>query len=77
MKDKQHDPHGREPFRHPATESVEVLSGGARNWFTHHTQLASIAQQYGIPDVVRWHPKNVSAAISFLPVNKHADPTAA
>ncbi|EXJ93500.1 hypothetical protein A1O1_01892 [Capronia coronata CBS 617.96] len=58
LKDKDKDPHGREPFRHPAIESVECLIGGAHEWFTHHKQLASIATQYGLPEVIRWHPKD-------------------
>jgi large subunit ribosomal protein L15 len=49
----------RQPFRHPATESVEVLLGGAHNWFTSPKQLASLAEQYGLPAVVRWHPRDV------------------
>lgn len=53
------DPSGREPFRHPATEAAECLLGGAHAWFTHHKGLASLAEQYGLPEVVRWHPKDV------------------
>lgn len=52
--------HGRAPFSHPATDAIEVLSGGARHWFTHHKQLSTIAQRNGFHDVVRWHPKYVS-----------------
>ncbi|EHY55208.1 Large ribosomal subunit protein mL57 [Exophiala dermatitidis] len=58
LKDKDKDPHGREPFRHPAIESAECLVGGAHEWFTHHKQLANIATQYGLPEVIRWHPKD-------------------
>ncbi|KIX09720.1 uncharacterized protein Z518_00801 [Rhinocladiella mackenziei CBS 650.93] len=58
LKDKDRDPHGRQPFRHPATESVECLLGGAHDWFVHHKQLANLAGQYGLPEVVRWHPKD-------------------
>ncbi|EXJ60721.1 hypothetical protein A1O7_04874 [Cladophialophora yegresii CBS 114405] len=52
------DPHGREPFRHPAIESVECLLGSAHHWFTSHKQLANLAEQYGLPEVVRWHPRD-------------------
>ncbi|KAK5056668.1 hypothetical protein LTR84_012200 [Exophiala bonariae] len=61
--------HGREPFSHPATDAIEVLSGGARHWFTHHKQLSTIAQRNGFPEVVRWHPKyqdNLEASGSDL-----------
>jgi len=51
------DPHGRQPFQHPALEGIECLNGGARDYFTHHKQLSVLAQQYGIQDVVRWVPK--------------------
>ena len=53
------DPHGRDPFRHPAIESVECLLGSSHHWFTNHRQLATLAEQYGLPDVVRWHPRDV------------------
>ncbi|KAJ9617207.1 hypothetical protein H2200_000928 [Cladophialophora chaetospira] len=58
MKIEDLDPHGREPFRHPATESIECLLGGAHHWFTSHKQLANLAEQYGLPEVVRWHPRD-------------------
>ncbi|KAK5043680.1 hypothetical protein LTR13_000034 [Exophiala sideris] len=58
LKGKDQDPHGRVPFRHPAIESVECLLGGAHEWFTNHKQLSNLATQYGLPEVVRWHPKN-------------------
>ncbi|EXJ91802.1 hypothetical protein A1O3_00352 [Capronia epimyces CBS 606.96] len=58
LKDKEKDPHGREPFRHPAIESAECLLGGAHEWFTNHKQLANLAIQYGLPEVIRWHPKD-------------------
>jgi large subunit ribosomal protein L15 len=57
------DPYGREPFEHPATKAVECLRSGARTWFTHHKQISNLSAQYGIPDVVRWVPKNVRISI--------------
>lgn len=56
----QKDPHGREPFQHPATEGIEVLNGGARAHLLHHSRIASVAQRYGLQDVVRWNPRKVS-----------------
>jgi len=58
LKGRDKDPHGREPFRHPAIESVECLLGGAHEWYTHHKQLSNLATQYGLPEVVRWYPKD-------------------
>ncbi|KIW92484.1 uncharacterized protein Z519_06331 [Cladophialophora bantiana CBS 173.52] len=57
-KSKELDPYGRQPFGHPATESVECLLGGAHHWFTSHKQLSTLAEQYGLPEVVRWHPRD-------------------
>ncbi len=54
------DPHDRKPFRHPAIEAVECLSGGAHDYFTHHKAISNLATQYGLPEVVRWHPRFVS-----------------
>jgi large subunit ribosomal protein L15 len=54
------DPFGRKPFEHPSTDGVEVLTKGAREWLLFHRQMAKVAVKYGIPDVMRWTPKNVS-----------------
>jgi large subunit ribosomal protein L15 len=53
------DPHGREPFQHPATEGIEVLNGGARAHLLHHKQISTLSQQYGLHNVVRWNPRKV------------------
>jgi large subunit ribosomal protein L15 len=53
------DPFGRQPFEHPALEQIECLNGGARDVYTHHKQLSTLAQRYGLQDVVRWVPKKV------------------
>lgn len=60
LKEEQHDPLGREHFKHPATNAVEVIAGGSRKHYTHYKYLANVATQHGIPDVVRWHPRMVS-----------------
>lgn len=65
LKGKDQDTHGREPFRHPAIETVECLLGGAHQYFTHHKALSNLATQYGLPEVVRWHPKNVSTVCAW------------
>ena len=59
LKDNE-DSYGRQPFQHPAINAVDVLSGGARTYFTHHRQMSNIATKYGISEIVRWLPKNVS-----------------
>ncbi|KEF54924.1 uncharacterized protein A1O9_09367 [Exophiala aquamarina CBS 119918] len=55
----KNDPHGlgRIPYSNPATDGVEVLAGGARNWFAHHKNISKIAIQYGFHEVVRWVPR--------------------
>lgn len=54
------DEHGRQPFYHPATQNVEVLNGGTKAFFLHHKQMSSVGARYGLPEVVRWQPKDVS-----------------
>ncbi|KIX07456.1 uncharacterized protein Z518_02109 [Rhinocladiella mackenziei CBS 650.93] len=66
------EPWGHQPFRHPATEAVEGLLGGVHQYFTHHKALSDLAVQYGIPEVVRWHPRFVSIPSPL----RSADPTA-
>lgn len=53
------DAYGRQAFHHPATQNVEVLNGGAKQFFLHHTQMSGIARRYGLDGVVRWQPKDV------------------
>ena len=54
------DPHGRQPYEHPATEGMEVLNGDAKAHLLHPTQMARLGRQYGIEKVIRWNPRNVS-----------------
>lgn len=60
------DAYGRQPFHHPAIENVEVLNGGGKQFFLHHRQISGIAASYGLPDVVRWQPKDVRAKTIIL-----------
>jgi len=55
------DAYGRQPFHHPATENVEVLTGGAKQFLLNHKEMSGIAERYGLPEVVRWQPKDVRA----------------
>ncbi|RMZ83921.1 hypothetical protein DV737_g1507, partial [Chaetothyriales sp. CBS 132003] len=45
------DPHGRQPFEHPAIEAVECLSEPSRTWVTYHKQISKVAEDYGVPAV--------------------------
>jgi hypothetical protein len=54
-----HDPYGRAPFEHPAVDAVESLTDDSRTWLTYHKQIAKVAEQYGLPAVMRWVPRNV------------------
>ncbi|KAK5088265.1 hypothetical protein LTR05_002482 [Lithohypha guttulata] len=53
------DPFGRLAFHHPATANVGVLNGGAKEFYMHHKQMSGVASRYGLPEVVRWQPKDV------------------
>lgn len=65
------DPHGREPFVHPTTSNVEALLGNTKAYYMHHKQIARLADQYSIPSIVRWQPKNVSW--TDLTIDAHAN----
>ncbi|RMD43731.1 hypothetical protein DV735_g1390, partial [Chaetothyriales sp. CBS 134920] len=52
------DPHGRQPFEHPALEGIERLAEPSRSWVTYHKQVARVAEDYGVPAV----PKSPAAS---------------
>ncbi len=54
------DEWGRRVERDEKEVGLEVLLEGGREWLTHHKQVARVAQEYGLPEVMRWVPKNVS-----------------
>ncbi|KAJ9653350.1 hypothetical protein H2198_007439 [Neophaeococcomyces mojaviensis] len=54
------DEYGRQPFTHPALANVEVLSGRGKEYFLDVKQIAAVAGMYGIPEVVRWQPRDVN-----------------
>lgn len=54
------DSYGRVPFSHAATDGVEILNTDSKEFFLRHTALYNVALRYGIPEVVRWQPKDVS-----------------
>ena len=57
------DEWGRRVERDEKEVGVEVLLEGGREWLTYHKQVARVAQDYGLPEVMRWVPKNVSTCL--------------
>lgn len=54
-----HDRYNRRPFDHPALDGAEILSSGTRGELLDKKAVAELASQYGLPQVLRWLPKNV------------------
>lgn len=57
---------GRTPFQHPALEGLEGLTHDARYQIINKKDLAQLGNNYGLQNVVRWAPKNVSELRPFL-----------
>lgn len=53
------DPFGRESFKHSSLEGIEILARGEQATRTHKKRMASLAQKYGLSEVLRWLPKKV------------------
>ncbi|RAL12773.1 mitochondrial 54S ribosomal protein mL57 [Aspergillus homomorphus CBS 101889] len=51
------DAFGRKPFRHPALEGLNNLSFNTKNFMTHKSKLADLAQKYQLQKVLRWAPR--------------------
>ena len=49
----------REPFQHPALESIPRLTEAVRKDVTSRKRISDIAQRYGLLSVLRWKPKKV------------------
>lgn len=63
------DPHGRQPFAHPALEGLDSLSDSTKVLFTGKTKLAQLAQKYDMQNVLRWSPRKVCPfSFYFSPV---------
>lgn len=60
----------KNPYYHPSTSNIEVLTEGKKAFFMHHKQMSDIASRYGLNEVVRWQPKDVS---SILKIQAHSD----
>ncbi|KAG6994134.1 20S-pre-rRNA D-site endonuclease nob1 [Physcia stellaris] len=55
----QPDSYGRTPFKHPALENVEALSERSKGQVMDTSRMFMLAERYGLPNVVRWKPKNI------------------
>ena len=49
----------REPFQHPALESIPRLTEEVRKDVTSRKRMSDIAQRYGLSSVLRWKPRKV------------------
>ena len=49
----------REPFQHPALESIPRLTEEVRKDVNSRKRMSDIAQRYGLLSVLRWKPKKV------------------
>ncbi|MCJ1293736.1 hypothetical protein MMC34_005291 [Xylographa carneopallida] len=50
----------REPFQHPALESIPRLTEEVRKDVNSRKRMSDIAQRYGLLSVLRWKPKKAS-----------------
>ena len=62
----QPDLYGRMPFQHPVLENVESLTEKSKSMVMGTERIFVLAQMYGLPNVVRWQPKNVSCVGSGM-----------
>lgn len=53
----ENDPYGREPFVHPALESVDKLNTVQPHQYATPAKLTVLAREVGLPGVVRWKPR--------------------
>lgn len=60
------DPHGRQPFAHPALEGLDSLSDSMKVLLTGKTKLAQLAQKYDMQSVLRWSPRKVGPLSFFF-----------
>lgn len=56
----ERDSYNRIRFRHAALEGLDDLTHGARSEVINKKQLAQLGHKYGLQQVIRWAPKNVS-----------------
>ncbi|KAK3938020.1 ribonuclease 3 [Diplogelasinospora grovesii] len=51
------DPHGREPFQHPALANVDKLNSRQPQDIIQKEKIARLAVDVGLSEVVRWKPR--------------------
>ncbi len=54
------DPHGRQPFRHPALANVDKLNYRQPQDTLDKDKITQLAIEVGLPEVVQWKPRLVS-----------------
>ena len=70
FKDYEEDPWGRTPFEHEDLKGLEALAGRGKDFLLHPKQIAQIAEKYGLPEVVRWEPREVSLPNTYKHSNR-------
>ena len=58
------DEFGRTPFQHRSLSRLDNLTESAKATELDKSRLANLGKSYGLANVIRWKPKNVS----FRPV---------
>ncbi|KAL1970888.1 hypothetical protein VTN77DRAFT_2722 [Rasamsonia byssochlamydoides] len=51
------DPHGRQPFTHPALDGLKNLTSNTRGFLTSKWKIAQLARDYDLQKVIRWAPR--------------------
>ena len=65
-KPPQPDEYGRTPFQHSALENLDLLTEKSKSMVMDTQRMFMLAEAYGLPNVVRWKPKNVSCVGSVI-----------
>jgi large subunit ribosomal protein L15 len=60
------DPHDRARFAHPALQPADALLNSMRRTLLHKKKLAGLAEQYGLPEVLRWLPMRVRLELEHV-----------
>jgi hypothetical protein len=59
-------PPGQQSPNHSSIDSVEVLTEDAKTTYVNPKRMADLARNVGLPDVMRWVPRDVSFCIIRL-----------
>jgi hypothetical protein len=60
------DPYLRQRFDHPALRPADALLNPTRRTLLHKKRVTGLAEQYGLPEVLRWLPKRVRLELDHL-----------